>query len=50
VKSQEQQSDLVLFLDGRERERRAVAASAEEFCASWKRPKWHILVKSVKLP
>jgi len=45
-----QQSDLVLFLDGRERERRAVAASAEEFCASWKRPKWHILVKSVKLP
>jgi hypothetical protein len=38
-----QQFDFVLFLDGHERKQVAVAADVEEFRASWKRPKWHIL-------
>ncbi|HKR65844.1 MAG TPA: YiiX/YebB-like N1pC/P60 family cysteine hydrolase [Thermoanaerobaculia bacterium] len=38
-----QQFDLVAFLDGHERSRVAVAASLDEFRASWKRPKWHIV-------
>lgn len=41
-----QQFDLVLFLDGQERSRVAVAAGLEEFRRSWRRPKWHILVQS----
>lgn len=38
----EQQFDLVLFLDGHETARRAVAASLDTFRASWRRPKWHV--------
>lgn len=38
-----QQFDLVLFLDGHESRKVAVAASLEEFRSSWKRPKWHIV-------
>jgi hypothetical protein len=38
-----QQSDLVLFLDGVERDKHAVTAGVEEFRVSWRRPKWHIL-------
>lgn len=40
------QADFVLFLDGFEKERRAVDASAESFRESWKRPNWHILVQA----
>lgn len=40
----EQQFDLVIFLDGKEGKRSTVAASLAEFRASWKRPKWHVLV------
>lgn len=43
-----QQLDLVLFLDGHERDGRAVAASADAFCASWRRPKWHILSQGLE--
>lgn len=38
-----QQFDFVLFLDGHERTKRALAAGLPEFRASWKRPKWHIV-------
>ncbi|MGH9722018.1 MAG: protein tyrosine phosphatase, partial [Bryobacteraceae bacterium] len=40
-----QQFDLVLFLDGVERARKAIEASIDAFRASWKRPKWHILTE-----
>lgn len=40
-----QQTDFVLFYDGREFERKAVASSVEEFRKSWARPKWHVLTK-----
>lgn len=40
------QADFVLFLDGFEKERRAVDATAESFRESWKRPNWHILVQA----
>jgi hypothetical protein len=41
----EQPFDLVLFLDGQERQKRAVEASIEVFRESWKRPKWHVLAQ-----
>lgn len=41
----QQQTDLVLFLDGREWQARAVPASVQEFRASWRRPKWHIVLR-----
>jgi hypothetical protein len=34
-----------LFLDGQERQKRAVEASIEVFRESWKRPKWHVLAQ-----
>lgn len=40
-----QQADLVLFLDGREREGKAVEETVDEFRRSWLRPKWHIFVQ-----
>lgn len=40
----DRQLDWVLFLDGDERERRAVSASEPDFRDSWRRPKWHVLV------
>lgn len=40
-----QQFDFVLFLDGHERQRRAVPADVNVFRASWKRPKWHIVMQ-----
>ena len=40
-----QQFDLLLFLDGYEKEGRAVEASLDVFRSSWKRPKWHILIQ-----
>lgn len=43
----DQQTDLILFLDGYERLQRAVEAGVEAFRQSWKRPKWHILVQEL---
>jgi hypothetical protein len=39
------QADFVLFLDGFEKEKRAVESTPEEFRASWQRPNWHILIQ-----
>jgi len=39
------QADFVLFLDGYEKEKRAVESTPEQFRASWKRPNWHILIQ-----
>lgn len=41
-----QQTDLIVFLDGDERKGRAVEADLSAFRESWKRPKWHILTGS----
>lgn len=41
----EQQSDLVVFLDGNELAKNAVEATLDDFRRSWKRPKWHILTQ-----
>jgi uncharacterized protein YycO len=40
------QTDFVLFLDGVEKERRAVESTREQFRLSWKRPNWHILIQA----
>jgi Permuted papain-like amidase enzyme, YaeF/YiiX, C92 family len=42
----DQQYDLVLFLDGNERKKKAAEGSSNDFRASWKRPKWHVLVQN----
>ena len=42
----QQQMELVLFLDGMEKENRAVEADVRAFRQSWNRPKWHILLPS----
>ena len=39
-----QRFDFVLFLDSREKERRVVVADVEALRASWKRPKWEVLL------
>lgn len=39
------QADFVLFMDGFEKEARAVESTAEQFRASWQRPNWHILIQ-----
>jgi uncharacterized protein YycO len=39
------QADFVLFLDGYEKEKRAVESTPEQFRASWQRPNWHILIQ-----
>lgn len=44
----EQQFDLVVFLDGHERGRKAVESDVAAFRESWKRPKWHILTQGKK--
>lgn len=41
----EQQYDLVIFLDGQEKERKAVEAGLPEFRQSWRRPKWHVVTQ-----
>ena len=43
--SSQQQLDFVLFLDGSERQGRAIQADLDDFRESWKRPKWHILLR-----
>ncbi len=40
-----QQMDLVVFLDGNEKVKRATEADLVTFRKSWNRPKWHILVQ-----
>jgi hypothetical protein len=42
-----QQMDLVLFMDGYERQRTAVKSDVSAFLDSWKRPKWHIIQQSI---
>ncbi len=44
-----QQLDLVLFLDGNEREGRAKQGDVDTFRASWRRPKWYILIQNTPL-
>jgi hypothetical protein len=39
------QCEFVLFLDGFEKEKRAVESGEEPFRASWKRPNWHVLIQ-----
>ncbi|NVN89835.1 MAG: hypothetical protein HXX11_04460 [Desulfuromonadales bacterium] len=39
------QADFVLFLDGYEKQNRAVESTLEQFRASWQRPNWHILIQ-----
>jgi hypothetical protein len=39
------QTDLIAFLDGREKQGIAVEGTLEEFRQSWQRPKWHIFVQ-----
>ncbi len=39
------QADFVLFLDGFEKEKRAVESTPEQFRTSWQRPNWHILIQ-----
>jgi hypothetical protein len=38
-----QQYELVTFIDGFERKKKAAESTLESFRASWKRPKWHVL-------
>lgn len=40
------QADFVLFLDGYEKEKRAVESTPQQFRASWQRPNWHILIQN----
>jgi hypothetical protein len=42
----EQQYDLVLFLDGQEKKRRAEEGTLDAFRGSWRRPKWHVMASS----
>ncbi len=44
----DQQYDLVLFLDGQEKEHVAVESSLDEFRKSWRRPKWHVVTQGLK--
>jgi len=39
------QADFVLFLDGFEKEKKAVESTAAEFRRSWQRPNWHIIIQ-----
>jgi hypothetical protein len=39
-----QQWDMMLFLDGNERDKRAVQSDVASFRTSWQRPKWHVLL------
>ncbi len=41
------QFDLVLFLDGDERDRRVVESDEAAFRESWRRPKWHVLTRPI---
>ncbi|MEW6088121.1 MAG: YiiX/YebB-like N1pC/P60 family cysteine hydrolase [bacterium] len=45
LNSGNQQMAFVLFLDGNEKQDKAIETGADEFRKSWKRPKWHIIVQ-----
>ncbi len=45
----QQQFELVIFLDGQERERQAREADLQTFRESWKRPKWHVITQGTVL-
>jgi hypothetical protein len=45
VDSTSSQAEFVLFLDGFEKEGRAVESTQNEFRQSWQRPNWHILIQ-----
>lgn len=40
----EQQSDLVIFLDGYEKENKAVEGGLKDYRSSWQRPKWNVFL------
>jgi hypothetical protein len=44
-----QQFTLIVFLDGNEKDHKAVESSVENFRNSWKRPKWHIWIQGAKI-
>jgi uncharacterized protein YycO len=44
----DQQWDMVQFLDGSERQQRAVKADLATFRAGWQRPKWHVLLPETR--
>lgn len=46
----EQQWDMIIFLDGDERNKRAVESTLEAFMLSWQRPKWHVLMQNASSP
>jgi hypothetical protein len=39
-----EQWEMVLFLDGSERQKRAIEADVSAFRTSWQRPKWHVML------
>lgn len=43
------QTEFVLFLDGFEKEQRAVESTPDQFRVSWQRPNWHILIQDAPL-
>ena len=44
--TEQQQFDLIAFLNGNESAGKAVVGSLEEFRQSWRRPKWHLLTQT----
>lgn len=47
--TEEQQLAFVAFLDGNEKEQKAIESDVEEFRQSWKRPKWYIWLQGAKI-
>lgn len=43
--TKDQQSDLAVFLDGHEKENKAVKAGVKVFRKSWQRPKWNVFLQ-----
>ncbi|HEX7861982.1 MAG TPA: YiiX/YebB-like N1pC/P60 family cysteine hydrolase [Verrucomicrobiae bacterium] len=43
--TEKQELELVQFLDAKEKSRRAVISTLEEFRQSWRRPKWHVFMQ-----
>jgi len=46
----DEQFTMVAFLDGNEKEQKAVESDVENFRVSWKRPKWHLWVRCQAQP
>ncbi len=42
-----QQMDMVLFMDGYERDQKAIKSDLKAFLKTWKRPKWHIITQTI---